>query len=117
MDNLQKVTLSLASECFKGIDGSEEEIATKAYELFQDAMLETPTTDQGKEVKEKVTKIMAEHEAGIESPYFPKPEFDMNEHYGKIVNVSVKPVLEIIAKHSETLGRQLVAPTVESDYG
>ena len=117
MDTLTKIIMSLSVNLAKQDTTltTEEEVASMATAIFEDAMLDVPLKIPGKAIREQALRILKDHSEGIESPYFPKPEFNMNELYGKTVNASLKQVFELMALHCEVLGRPLVAPTIESD--
>ncbi len=117
MNDLLKVVISLSIEKVREMGLTEElAISDAANAITEDAMLESPITPNGQEIRAKADQIIKDKENGVESPYFPKPEFDMNALYDERVNASLKPVFETIASYTESsIGRQMTKPTPESD--
>ena len=92
-------------------EGLTEEVAltARASEITEDAFKEAPETEIGKSIKQQALEIIANHEKGIESPYFPKPKFNYTGLYIKTANASIPKVFEVLNKyfvaHPECFGR------------
>src|ERR1035437_730759 len=120
MTPLEKIIISLSIETVKdmklAISYDDVKIAEQANIIAQDAVLETPKTVYGIEIRSRALKVMEEHEQGKPSPYLPEPAYDMNALYDKTANASIKPIFEVIAKYAgPSLGRPMTKPTEESD--
>lgn len=94
---------SAMAEAYKIAQGrglEEEKAIEAAQDIWNDAKIDEPLTEEGKAVRAIADKAVLDAQNGIPSPFMDKPQFDYNKYRDETTGVALPKAFSILAKYN-----------------